>query len=81
MVIYHPRNNTWCQELVISLFTGLVLSWFLLTGRRMDQGLELQLCAVQKTLAKLLYKLRCEDYFTHVKPHQSVHPTHTVAQT
>ena len=28
-------------------FTGLVFSWFLLTGRRTDQGLELQLCAVQ----------------------------------
>ena len=28
-------------------FTGLVFSWFLLTGRRMDQGLELQLNAVQ----------------------------------
>ena len=31
-------------------FTGLVFSWFLLTGRRMDQGLELQLHAVQKLL-------------------------------
>ena len=28
-------------------FTGLLFSWFLLTGRRMDQGLELQLNAVQ----------------------------------
>ena len=28
-------------------FTGLVFSWFLLTGRRMDQGQELQLHAVQ----------------------------------
>ena len=28
-------------------FTGLVFSWFLPTGRRMDQGLELQLKAVQ----------------------------------
>ena len=28
-------------------FTGLVFSWFLLTGRRMGQGLELQLHAVQ----------------------------------
>ena len=28
-------------------FTGLVFSWFLSTGRRMDQGLELQLNAVQ----------------------------------
>ena len=28
-------------------FTGLVFSWFLLTGRRMDQGLELKLHAVQ----------------------------------
>ena len=35
-------------------FTGLVFSWFLLTGRRTDQGLELQLRAVQKTLGKLL---------------------------
>ena len=33
-----------------------------------------------KTLAKLLYELRCEDYFTQVKPHQSVHPPHAVAQ-
>ena len=29
-------------------FTGLVFSWFLLTGRRTDQGLELQLHTVQK---------------------------------
>ena len=28
-------------------FTGLVFSWFLTTGRRKDQGLELQLHAVQ----------------------------------
>ena len=34
-----------------------------------------------KTLAKLLYKLRCENYFTQVKPHQSVHPAHAVAWT
>ena len=42
------------------IFTGLVFPWFLTTGRRKDQGLELQLHAVQ-TVAKLLYKLRCED--------------------
>ena len=29
------------------IFTGLVFSWYLLTGRRMDQGLELQLHAIQ----------------------------------
>ena len=29
-------------------FTGLVFSWLLLYGRRTDQGLELQLHAVQK---------------------------------
>ena len=28
-------------------FTGLVFSWFLLTGRRMNQGLELQLHAAE----------------------------------
>ena len=28
-------------------FTALVLSWFLTSGRRTDQGLELQLNAVQ----------------------------------
>ena len=28
-------------------FTGIVFSWFSLTGRRKDQGLELQLNAVQ----------------------------------
>ena len=28
-------------------FTGLVFSWFLTTGRRKDQGLELQSHAVQ----------------------------------
>ena len=28
-------------------FTGLVFSWFLPTGRQMDQGLGLQLNAVQ----------------------------------
>ena len=28
-------------------FTGIVFSWFLLMGRRKDQGLELQLNAVQ----------------------------------
>ena len=28
-------------------FTGIVFSWFLLTGRRKDQELELQLNAVQ----------------------------------
>ena len=28
-------------------FTGLVFSWFSSTGRRKDQGLELQLHAVQ----------------------------------
>ena len=33
-----------------------------------------------KTVAKLLYTLWCEDYFTEVKPHQSMHPTHAVAQ-
>ena len=38
-------------------------------------------CMLYKTLAKLLYKLRCEDYFTQVKPHQSMNPTHAVAQT
>ena len=37
-------------------------------------------CMPYKTLAKLLYKLRCEDYFTQVKPHQSMHPIHAVAQ-
>ena len=28
-------------------FTGLVFSWFLLTARKKDQGLQLQLHAVQ----------------------------------
>ena len=46
-------------------FTGLV--FFLTTGRRTDQGLELQLNAVQNC-GQVLYKLRCEDNYTQVNP-------------
>ena len=51
MVIYPHKNNTKQQYMVSGVgdltFTGLVFSCFLPTGRRMDQGLELQLNAVQ----------------------------------
>ena len=30
-----------------------------------------------KTVAKLLYMLRCEDYFAQAKPHQSMHPAYS----
>ena len=41
-----------CKQYMVSgvgdlTFTGAVFSWFSLTGRRKDQGLELQLNAVQ----------------------------------
>ena len=41
-----------CKQYMVSevgdlTFTGIVFSWFSLTGRRKDQGLELQLNAVQ----------------------------------
>ena len=48
-------------------FTGLVFSWFLPTGRRTDQGLELQLNAVQNC-GQFIVQLRCEDYYTQVNP-------------
>ena len=47
MVIY-PKKQYMVSGIGDLTFTGLVFSWFLLTGRRMDQGLELQLHAVQK---------------------------------
>ena len=48
-------------------FTGLVLSWFLQLGeeRIKDWSYNYML---YKTVAKLLYKLRCEDYYTQVNP-------------
>ena len=49
------------------IFNGLVFSWFLTTGRRKDQGLELNYM-LYKSVAKLLYKLKCEDYYTQVNP-------------
>ena len=68
------NNNTWWtqpQFMVLGVgdltFTGLVFSWFLSTGRRKDQELELQLHAVEN-VAMLFYKLRCEDYYTEVNP-------------
>ena len=46
-------HGTTQQQFMVSgvgdlTFTGLVFSWFFSTGRRKDQGLELQLHAVQK---------------------------------
>ena len=62
-------------------FTGLVFSWFFANWEKKwikDWSNDSML---YKTMARLLYKLRCEDYFPQVKPHQSMHPTHAVAQT
>ena len=49
MVIYlHTQKQYMVSGVGDLTFTVLVFSWFLLTGRRLDQGLELQLHAVQK---------------------------------
>ena len=60
-------------------FTGLVFSWFLNNWeKKWIKDWSYNSHAVHETVAKLLYKLRCEDYYTQVNP---TNPTHAVAQT
>ena len=52
-------------------FTGLVFSWFLKqlgTEERIKNWSYTHM--LYKTVAKLLYKVQCEDYNTQGKPHQ-----------
>ena len=62
-------------------FTVLVFSWFFTNWEKKQIKDWSYNSMLYKTLAKLFYELRCEDYFTQVKPHQSVHPTHAVVWT
>ena len=48
MVILPPKKQYMVSGVGDLTFTGLVFSWFLLTGRRTDEGLELQSHAAQK---------------------------------
>ena len=58
-------------------FTGLVFSWFLLTGRRMDQGLGLQLHAVQKLWTSYCTSSDVRITLPKLNPTIPCIPTHT----
>ena len=80
MLIYPPKTKHGVRSWWSNFYWTSIFLFFTNWEKNGSRtGVTIICCT--KPLARLLYKLRCEDYFTQVKPHQYIHPTHIVAQT